>query len=113
MISFISDENDIRAFVTLALATAAGGEGALADDKLSHLLTVGTGYKSLIYELKNTDGCQQLMDKCNSLWNALEENKDLPDLLVSYLSEASIKILLICKSDSITHCFFYFSQHKN
>ena len=81
-----SGVNDIQGFVTVALATAAGGEGDLAHDKLSHLRTVGSGFASLIYEVKKTDGYLQLIEKCNSLWEALDKNRDLPDLLVRLFS---------------------------
>ena len=74
--------NDIQSFVTIALATAAGGEGADVHDRLSYLRTVGSGFASLIYEIKETDGYVQLIEKCRSLWGALEKNRNLPELLV-------------------------------
>ncbi len=79
-----SGVNDIQGFVTVALATAAGGEDDLASDKLSHLRTVGSGYASLIYEVKESDGYKKLKDRCKSLWDALEKNGNLPELLVIY-----------------------------
>ena len=75
---------DIQGFVTVALATAAGGEGDLVHDKLSHLRTIGSGFASLIYEVEENDGYKQLMARCQSLWRALEKNRKLPDILVSY-----------------------------
>lgn len=45
------DVNDLQSFVTIALATAAGGEGDLTKDKLSNLRTVGSGFGALIYGL--------------------------------------------------------------
>ena len=74
--------NDIQRFVTVALATAAGGEGDLAHDRLSHLRTVGSGFASLIFQVKETDGVKQLMDGCKSLWKALEKDANLPTFLV-------------------------------
>ncbi len=68
--------------MTVALATAAGGEGDLASDKLSHLRTVGSGFASLIYEVKESDDFRMLKDRCKLLWDALAKNSDLPKLLV-------------------------------
>ncbi|XP_064403130.1 E3 ubiquitin-protein ligase RNF213-like isoform X2 [Halichondria panicea] len=80
---FTTSVNDIQGFVTIALATAAGGEDDLASDKLSHLRNVGSGYASLIYEVNELDGYKKLKDRCKSLWDALEKNPNLPELLVS------------------------------
>ena len=77
------DVSEIQNFVTVALATAAGGEDDLAHDKLSHLRTVGSGFASLIYNISDQDGYKQLEVKCKSLWEALEDNPRLPKLLVS------------------------------
>ncbi len=77
---------DIQGFVTVALATAAGGEGDLASDKLSHLRTVVSGFASLIYEVKESDGYQTLQERCRSLWEAVAKNKDLPHLLVRFVT---------------------------
>ncbi len=54
----------------------------MASGKLSHLRTVGNGYASLIYEVKESDGYKELKDRCKSLWDALEKNGNLPELLV-------------------------------
>ena len=79
------DVSEIECFVTVALATAAGGEGDLVRDKLSHLRTVGRGFASFIYNVGDQDGFKQLEAKCKSLWEALYENPGLPKLLVSII----------------------------
>ncbi len=66
----------------VALTTAAGGEGDLASDRLSNLRTVGSGFASLIYEVNESDGYRVLQERCISLWDALEKNRNLPQLLV-------------------------------
>ncbi|XP_064404373.1 E3 ubiquitin-protein ligase RNF213-like isoform X3 [Halichondria panicea] len=81
--AFTQSVIDIQGFVTMALATAAGGEGDLASDKLSHLQTVGSGFASLIYEMKESDDYLMLKDRCKSLWKALVKNSNLPELLIS------------------------------
>ena len=82
--------NDIQGFVTVALATAAGGEGDLAHDRLSHLRTVCSGFASLIYHIRETDGYMQLMEGCKSLWKALEKNPNLPKLLVRVFMSTTV-----------------------
>ena len=74
---------DIHAFVHLALTTAAGGEDELVHDRFHNLQTVGSGFASLIYKVEETDGYLELMQKCESLWTALETNPKLPTLFVS------------------------------
>ena len=76
------DVNDLQNFVNVALATAAGGEGDIAHDKLSNLRTVGSGFGSLIYDLRSDTGFTELSDRCASLWTALSNNPDLPNMLV-------------------------------
>ena len=56
-----------------------------ANDKLSTLSIVGTGYRSLIYELKLDAGFETLSSGCLTILKALEENPNLPKLLVSQL----------------------------
>ena len=67
----------------MALATAAGGEGDFANDRLSDLRTVGSGFGSLIYNLKEDTGFKELSKRCESLWKVLEDNRCLPEMLVS------------------------------
>ncbi len=82
LLLIVSGVNDIQGFVTVALATAAGGEDDLASDKLSHLRNVGSGFASLIYDMSTSDGCVELMQRCTSLWDSLMKIPDLPKLLV-------------------------------
>ena len=99
--------NEIQGFVTVALATAAGGEGDLVHDKLSHLRTVGSGFASFIYNIKDTDGFSELKEKCASVWEALKSNHKLPKLLVShvifliYMSILPVCNILICPCPNI------------
>ena len=85
LLLIVSGVNDIQGFVTVALATAAGGEDDLASDKLSHLRNVGSGFASLIYDMSTSDGCVELMQRCTSLWDSLMKIPDLPKLLVCTL----------------------------
>lgn len=66
----------------MALATAAGGEGDLSHDKLSHLRTVGSGFAALIYSFPKEAGFFHLKKACTSVWEALDKNENLPNLLV-------------------------------
>ena len=69
----------------MALATAAGGEDDLANDRLSCLRTVGSGFSSLIYKLDPNTGFRDLRERCKSLWRAFENDKNLPLLLVGLI----------------------------
>ena len=77
-----ADVNEIQSFVNVALATAAGGEGDLSHDKLSHLRIVGSGFASLIYNFPEDAGFLKLKKACASVWEALDKNEKLPKLLV-------------------------------
>ena len=66
----------------MALATAAGGEDDLANDRLSSLRTVGSGFASLIYKLKENTGFQELAQRCSSVWEAYQNDRNLPKMLV-------------------------------
>lgn len=79
----ITDVNEIQNFVNVALATAAGGEGDLQHDRLSHLRIVGSGFASLIYNFPDDAGFFELKKACASVWEALDKNGNLPKLLVS------------------------------
>ena len=69
----------------MALATAAGGEDDYANDKLSCLRTVGSGFSSLIYKLAKDTGFQGLAKRCLSVWDAYTNDNNLPKMLVGIL----------------------------
>ena len=69
--------------MNVALATAAGGEGDLSHDMLSHLRTIGSGYAPLIYQFPKDASFAHLMKACALVWDALNKNEKLPNLLVS------------------------------
>ena len=69
-------------FVTIALNTAAGGEGDLNTDRLSNLRKIGSAFSKFIFELPEDAGCQVLLEHCEDLWETLEQTKDLPEIMV-------------------------------
>ena len=77
------DVGDLQNFVNVALATAAGGEDDYANDRLSNLRTVGSGFSSLIYKLKADTGFEELCKRCESVWAAYTDDRKLPRMLVS------------------------------
>lgn len=89
------DVTSLQHFVTIALATAAGGEGDYARDLLSSLRTVGGGFEELIYKLPPSTGYKELERKCNVLWETLRNTPDLPDLLVCHLVQLTQQFLHI------------------
>ena len=81
---------DLQNFVNVALATAAGGEDDFANDRLSSLRTVGTGFSSLIYKLKEDTGFKELHQRCTSVWTAYNNDKKLPKMLVRFIIDIYI-----------------------
>ena len=77
------DVNDLHNFVNIALATGAGGEGDLTNDKLSNLKTVGSGFGPLIYKLPKTAGHKKLQENCKTLWDTLKLSPDLSEMMRS------------------------------
>ena len=73
---------DLQNFVNVALATAAGGEDDFANDRLSSLRTVGSGFSSLIYNLTPEIGFRELSARCSFVWTAYGNDKNLPKMLV-------------------------------
>ena len=78
----ILDVTDLVNFVTIALATAAGGEGDMTTDLLSYLRTVGSGFGPLIYRLPRDASYQTLQELCKTLWVTLATAPDLPEMMV-------------------------------
>ena len=85
-----ADVHEIQSFVNVALATAAGGEGDLSHDRLSHLRTVGSGFASLIYNFPEDADFFKLKEACKSVWDALDKNENLPKLIVMISHNSSI-----------------------
>ena len=73
----------MQKFVSVALHTSAG-EGDYSSDRLSNLKIVGSGYGSLIYKLQQTSNFESFKLYCEEVWKALEQNPNLPTLLVIY-----------------------------
>ena len=82
VLSFFSDVGDLQNFVNVSLATSAGGEDDLSKDRLSNLRTVGSGFSSLVYGMKEDTDFDTLSYKCLPVWTACKKNKSLPKMLV-------------------------------
>ena len=78
----LTDASDLQNFVTIALYTAAGGEGDLNTDRLSNLRKVGSAFSKFIFELPEDAGYQVLLQHCEDLWETLEQNRKLPEIMV-------------------------------
>lgn len=77
-----TDVSDLHNFVNVALATSAGGEDDFANDRLSSLRTVGSGFSSLIYKLKEDIGFNELCQRSKSVSTAYKNNPNLLKMLV-------------------------------
>ncbi len=73
--------NDLHKFVSVALHTSAG-EGDLANDQLSYLKVIGSGYAPLIYDLQRRPNFETFKTSCVKVWEALSITTRLPFLLV-------------------------------
>ncbi len=73
--------NDLHKFVSVALHTSAG-EGDLANDRLSDLKVIGSGYAPLIYDLQSEPNFETFKTSCEKVWKALSQTPDLPIKLV-------------------------------
>ena len=94
------DLSDLQKFVEVALATAAGGEGDLANDRLSNLRTVGSGFSSLIYTLDPNTGLKALRKKLLSIWKTLESDTNLPQKLVCLITNTKLYIVYDRKANA-------------
>ena len=97
------DANEIQKFVTVALTTAAGGENDYAHDRLSNLRIVGSGYSPLIYSLPQDASFTDFKRACMSVWNSLDSNPMLPELLVS--------LCHFCMHDWCKHRIYYYRNN--
>ena len=68
------------------LALISAGESDMETDRISDLHTSCLGFASLIFDLKETETNKvdfaQLMKACESVWNAVEADRLLPQKLV-------------------------------
>ena len=85
LVSYAAGMSDLQTFVNVALSTAAGGKDDFARDRLSDLGTVGSGFGSLIYNLPKHAGYHELVQQCTLLWDAIQNNPLLPQILVSVM----------------------------
>ncbi|XP_077867698.1 E3 ubiquitin-protein ligase rnf213-alpha-like [Saccoglossus kowalevskii] len=75
----ITSIQQLKVFVDLAMISA--GETDMEVDRVKCLHQATTGFSSFIFDLKPDAGFHQLMKACESLWNALRNDKDLPKKL--------------------------------
>ena len=78
-----ADIHHLQDFVTIALATASGGEDDYTRDALSNLRSVGSGFATLIYQLPEETGYNELEECCESLWESLLHDSKLAEKLVN------------------------------
>ncbi|XP_077980164.1 E3 ubiquitin-protein ligase rnf213-alpha-like [Glandiceps talaboti] len=75
----IKDVQQLKVFVDLAMISA--GETDMEVDRVKYLHQATTGYSSLIFDMQPDAGFSELMEACESLWNALRNDKTLPKKL--------------------------------
>ena len=67
----------------------AVAEGAYSSDRLSHLKTVASGLKPLIYDLKAGSDLAIFEKCCSEVWKAIEADTSLTTYLVCIIIVAS------------------------
>ncbi len=82
--SFFLGVNDLHTFISVALHTSAG-EGDVANDNLSRLKIVGSGYSPLIYDLQRRPSFENFKTCCMKVWEVLQHTSTLPEKLVSHI----------------------------
>ncbi|XP_053308819.1 E3 ubiquitin-protein ligase RNF213 [Spea bombifrons] len=75
----LEDINELKVFVDLASISA--GENDMDVDRVACFHDTVLGYSSLLFELKTDFGFDKLMGCFNKLWNALENDQNLPNKL--------------------------------
>ena len=78
----ISDEQELKVFVDLAMISA--GEEDMEIDRISYMHTSCLGFGSLIFGYRPEHGFIDLMQLCEPLWQALDANQSIGEKLVSY-----------------------------
>lgn len=67
------------------MASNTGERSEMDSDKLQDLLTVASGFQSLIYNFRHGDTYDKLAQQLVTVWEALKQTENLSKLLVSYL----------------------------
>ncbi len=73
--------NDLHNFVSVALHTSAG-ERPYANERISDLKVIGSGYAPLIYDLQSDPSFETFKTSCEKVWKALSQTPQLPTKLV-------------------------------
>ncbi len=72
----------MKVLVDLALGRASG-QGDWEVERVKFFRDAVTGFMSLIYDVKPSDGFHELIVHCKTIWKALETDQQLPTKLVS------------------------------
>ena len=69
------------------IASNTGERSEMDIDKLQDLLTVTSGFQTLIYNFKSgdVDTYDNLSQQLDTIWEALKQTQNLPKLLVSHV----------------------------
>lgn len=81
---------ELKVFVELASMSA--GETDIEVDRVQFLYAATTGYAPLIFNLDESCGDMEFIDRCEMVWKELEADSKLPTKLVGFLTRLLIKI---------------------
>ena len=81
LLNFISDEQELKVFVDLAMISA--GEEDMEIDRISCMHTSCLGFGSLIFGYRPDHGFNELIQLCKPVWQVVDANPSLGKKLVS------------------------------
>ena len=80
MALFCKDVGQLQHVVQIANQTM---EGDMIKQLLKDLLTVGSAFAPLIYDVKIDENCEALINRCKSLWVFVNDHPNLKQITVS------------------------------
>ena len=81
----ISDEQELKVFVDLAMISA--GEDDREIDRISYMHTSCLAFGSLIFGYRQDLGFKELMKLCQPVWQAVDANPNINKKLVSFKTQ--------------------------
>ncbi|XP_052817087.1 E3 ubiquitin-protein ligase rnf213-alpha-like [Mya arenaria] len=73
-------QKELKVFIDLAMMSA--GEKPMDIRKVQCLHSAVMGYSPLIFDLRSSDGYEEVLQKCEHVWNYTDTNPNLPQQLV-------------------------------
>ena len=82
---FAGGMKELKVFVDLAMTSA--GDDAEKICRVQSLHVAANGYATLIFEMKEESGLEEVLAACESVWEELKNTPQLPDKLVRHFQK--------------------------